>query len=90
MTMDDPQIAVDPDGFAAAMEALVMDDPHPNGSVEDSPSLWLRRALYAYEWAKQTCRAADERSEVREIGPGRARAAVLCHEAHQYDQQAVR
>ncbi|MFI2336238.1 hypothetical protein ACH474_22865 [Nocardia rhamnosiphila] len=88
--MDDRQIAVDPDGFAAAMEALVMDDPHPNGSVADSPSQWLRRALYAYEWAKRACRESGERPDAREIGPGRARAAVLRHEAHLYEQQAMR
>lgn len=88
--MDDRQITVDPDGFAAAMEALVMDDPHPNGSVADSPSQWLRRALYAYEWAKQACREADARSDVQEIGPGRARAAVLRHEARQCGQRAER
>ncbi|MET8796288.1 hypothetical protein ABZV91_07505 [Nocardia sp. NPDC004568] len=88
--MDDRQISVDPDGFDAAMEALVMDDPHPNGSVADSPSHWLRRALYAYEWAKQACREADARSDARAIGPGRARAAVLRYEARQHEQQVVR
>lgn len=59
MAMDARQITVDPEGFAAAMEALVMDDPHPNDSVADSPSQWLRRALYPYEWAKQAGREAD-------------------------------
>ncbi|GGL03199.1 hypothetical protein [Nocardia jinanensis] len=87
--MDDRRITVDPDGYDAAMEALVMDDPHPNGSVEDSPSHWLRRALYAYEWAKQTCLYADDHSSAREmVGPGRARAEVLRHESDQYEHQA--
>ena len=82
--MNDREIVVDPAGFAAAMEALIMDDPYPNGSFEDSPAHWLRRALYAYEWAKRAGLCAGRGSLVRELmGPGTARQAVLRHEAEE-------
>lgn len=82
--MNDGEITVDPAGFDAAMEALVMDDPYPNGSFGDSPSHWLRRALYAYEWAKRICPDGDREPLSRGVlEPGRAREAVLRYEAGQ-------
>ncbi|MGW5381338.1 hypothetical protein [Nocardia sp. NPDC003963] len=83
--MNDREITVDPAGFDAAMEALVMDDPYPNSSFGDSPSHWLRRALYAYEWAKRLCPdTGGEFLPHGALGPGRAREAVLRHEAELY------
>ncbi|MEV0297434.1 hypothetical protein [Nocardia sp. NPDC050710] len=79
--MNSHEIDINRAGFHAAMEALMMDDPHPGDYFEDAsdyfrdcPSRWLRRALYAYEWAKQTYLTQDPR-------PGAAREAVLLHEA---------
>ncbi|MEU7634383.1 hypothetical protein AB0C34_31175 [Nocardia sp. NPDC049220] len=72
--MDLLRIEVSNAGFDAAMEALIMDDPHPGHDYQDSPSHWLRRALYAYEWAKRTYA-----TEVPQ--PGKAREAVLLHES---------
>jgi hypothetical protein len=51
MSTDD--IEVDNSGWHAAMEALMMEDPHPKGYICDSPVARLSRALYAYEWAKK-------------------------------------
>ncbi|WP_327152032.1 hypothetical protein [Nocardia sp. NBC_01329] len=82
--MNDRDITVDPAGFDAAMEALIMDDPYPNSSFGDSPAHWLRRALYAYEWAKRSYPDAGQDMFSRSaLGPGRAREAVLRYEAGQ-------
>lgn len=84
--MTDRDIMVNPAGFEAAMEALVMDDPYPNSSFGDSPTHWLRRALYAYEWAKHVCPDAEQEFFNRAaLGPGRAREAVLRYEAGQFE-----
>ncbi|WP_157120540.1 hypothetical protein [Nocardia fusca] len=88
--MKDRDIMVNPAGFEAAMEALVMDDPYPHSSFGDSPTHWLRRALYAYEWAKHTCPDAErELLSHSVLGPGEAREAVLRYEAGQYDREVA-
>ncbi|MBF6222500.1 hypothetical protein IU479_30865 [Nocardia abscessus] len=76
-------IEVDTAGFHAALEALMMDDPHPGDDYQDCPSHWLRRALYAYEWAKQAYLPRDSGMEpCQEVPqPGKAREAVLLHES---------
>lgn len=80
--MDTHHIEINKAGFYAAMEALIMDDPHPGDDVQDSPSHWLERALYAYEWAKQTYIPQNLGSMLRQEVPlpGKAREAVLIHE----------
>ncbi|MEU7629563.1 hypothetical protein AB0C34_06195 [Nocardia sp. NPDC049220] len=86
--MEPSRIEVDKVGFYAAMEALMMDDPHPGYDYQDSPSHWLRRALYAYEWAKHVF-LADSRGFGlrREVPPpGEAREAVLFHERLEHEQ----
>ncbi|MGV9816941.1 hypothetical protein [Nocardia xishanensis] len=91
--MNSHEIDIDRAGFHAAMEALMMDDPHPSDYFEepsdyfrDCPSRWLRRALYAYEWAKRTYRAQNRDSILfQELPqPGAAREAVLLHEAGEH------
>ncbi|MGW4331132.1 hypothetical protein ACWEKR_35295 [Nocardia sp. NPDC004573] len=86
--MDVLRIEIDKAGFYAAMEALMMDDPHPGDDYQDSPSHWLRRALYAYEWAKQTYLAQNRGYQrCQEVPlPGKAREAVLLHESLEYRQ----
>ncbi|WP_454197096.1 hypothetical protein [Nocardia sp. Marseille-Q1738] len=74
-----PEIDINRAGFHAAMEALVMDDPHPSDDFQDCPSHWMRRALYAYEWAKRTF-VTQELPR-----PGEAREAVLLHEAREQE-----
>lgn len=84
--MNDRDITVNPVGFEAAMEALVMDDPYPHGPFGDCPTHWLRRALYAYEWAKHICPQGNLGSFSRiAFEPGRAREAVLRYEAGQFE-----
>ncbi|MET9030860.1 hypothetical protein ABZW96_35400 [Nocardia sp. NPDC004168] len=84
--MDLLHIEVDKAGFYAAMEALMMDDPHPGDDYQDCPSHWLRRALYAYEWAKQTYLVHDGGPCQKVPQPGKAREAVLLHESLAQDQ----
>ncbi|WP_433734001.1 hypothetical protein ACQP0C_17820 [Nocardia sp. CA-129566] len=82
-----PDIDINRAGFHAAMEALMMDDPHPSDCLgdyfQDCPSRWLQRALYAYEWAKRTYLVQDLGSNLyQELPqPGEAREAVLRHES---------
>lgn len=71
-------------GWHAALEALMMDDPHPQGWISDSPAARLSRALYAYEWAKREYPLIQMESgrwtqRMPEIGA--ARAAVMAKEA---------
>lgn len=77
------EIHINAAGFHAAMEALLMDDPYPGDALQDGPSRWLQRALYAYEWAKRNYRARDPESMVYQglPRPGEARHAVLVHES---------
>lgn len=82
MTTSD--IRVDDAGFHAALEALMMDDPHPKGYISGTPASRLGRALYAYEWAKRECPVETEPDgswSQRMLAPGRAREAVLTKEA---------
>jgi hypothetical protein len=65
--MNDQEIGVNPAGYEAEMEALIMDDPAPNGYSDDSPAQWLRRALYAYESAKSAYVSGGTDSLLREI-----------------------
>ncbi|WP_433678002.1 hypothetical protein [Nocardia sp. CA-119907] len=86
------EIDINKAGFHAAMEALMMDDPHPDDGFQDCPSHWLQRALYAYEWAKRTFLTQDLGFTLyQELPrPGEAREAVLLHEVTQQEKRALR
>ncbi len=99
LIMNSHEIAVNRAGFHAAMEALMMDDPHPSDYFEDPsdyfrdcPSRWLRRALYAYEWAKRTYLTQNLDSTLHQElpRPGEAREAVLLHEAGEQEGRTRR
>lgn len=71
-------------GWHAALEALTMDDPHPKGYIAGTTASRLSRALWAYEWARDTYPVQEEpdgstRQELPKLGL--ARAAVLEMEA---------
>ncbi len=84
--MNDRDITANPAGFEAAMEALVMDDPYPNSSFGDCPTHWLRRGLYAYEWAKHIYPDAElEFFSRNALEPGKTREAVLRYEAGHFE-----
>ncbi|MFE5290425.1 hypothetical protein ACFRAQ_36225 [Nocardia sp. NPDC056611] len=78
------EILVESAGFHAALEALMMDDPHPKGYISNSPAARLDRALYAYEWARREYpleNLPDGRWSQMLPKPGLAREAVLAKEA---------
>ncbi|NKY60781.1 hypothetical protein [Nocardia flavorosea] len=77
-------IQVDRSGFHAALEALMMDDPHPKGYISNSPAARLDRALWAYEWARSefpVTKRPDGRWSQQLPPIGVARSAVLEKEA---------
>lgn len=58
---------ISPDGFKAAWQAMLMDDPHPhNPGFEDCPTQWLERALLAYEHFRQFTSPNPTEANVRE------------------------
>jgi len=79
-------IEVNSAGLHAAMEALMMEDPHPKGYERRSPYGRLTRALYAYEWAKREF-PIEEREDGRRQQtlptPGLATEAVKAKEARE-------
>lgn len=91
--MSEAKVEVDPrdihvasGGFHAALEALMMEDPHPKGYLVGTAAARIDRALWAYEWANATYpirTEADGRWCQRLPRPGEARAAVLAKEAHE-------
>lgn len=82
--MSETDIRVDNAGWHAAMEALMMSDPHPKGYISDSPAARLSRALYAYEWAKREYPVEDRPDGSWQQAmptPGAAAEAVRANEA---------
>lgn len=86
MIEESPEIEVNQSGLHAAMEALMMEDPHPKGYERSSPYGRLTRALYAYEWAKQKYpieEREDGRWQQTLPKPGAAIEAVKAMEARE-------
>lgn len=74
------RIEVDRIAQHAADTAFMMADLHPKGYILTTASS-VRRALYAYEWAKANKRPAGADGYFYPPDPGEVRAAVLEYEA---------
>ncbi|CDZ92269.1 hypothetical protein QM787_03970 [Rhodococcus ruber] len=74
------RIEVDRIAMHAADAAYMMVDPHPKGYILTTASR-VRRALYAYEWAKTNKRPGTRDGYFYLPDPGEVRAAVLEYEA---------
>ncbi|ETT24983.1 hypothetical protein RAJCM14343_1236 [Rhodococcus aetherivorans] len=73
------RIEVDRIAQHAADAAFMMDAPHPKGYILTTASR-VRRALYAYEWAKANKKPGDRDDYYYLPDPGEVRAAVLEYE----------